>query len=343
VEILMEKFLVIQTAFIGDAILTLPMIQKLKENNPDSLIDVVAKPETAVIFNHSSVVNEVHILDKDGKQSSIFQVYKFAGFLKLKKYSRIYSPHRSLRTSLIVMLSGVKETYGFDTNSLMHIYKHLAEYGSAIHEVERNLRLIEFSVSDDNWKVLPELSIPMEIENRVLSFFKGFDSDSNFAAVAPGSVWNTKIYPPEYFEKVIENLTENYDRVFLIGGEKDEKICEELAHKSGDKVESVAGKFTLIESIAFLKNMKILISNDSAPAHLGMCADIPVLMLYCSTVPDFGFYPYNKKSYFLSFDELFCKPCGIHGYIKCPLNTFDCGYKLKPEIVISKMKEMIND
>jgi heptosyltransferase-2 len=74
-----------------------------------------------------------------------------------------------------------------------------------------------------------------------------------------------------------------------------------------------------------------------------MCADIPVLMLYCSTVPDFGFYPYNKKSYFLSFDELFCKPCGIHGYIKCPLNTFDCGYKLKPEIVISKMKEMIND
>ncbi len=339
----MEKFLVIQTAFIGDAILTLPMIQKLKENNPDCLIDVVAKPETAVIFNHSSVVNEVHILDKDGKHSSIFQVYKFAGFLKHKKYSRIYSPHRSLRTSLIVMFSGVKETYGFDANSLRHIYKHLAEYGSAIHEVERNLRLIEFSVSDDNWKIPPELSIPMEIENKFLSFFKSFDNNSNFAAVAPGSVWNTKIYPPEYYEKVIESLTENFDRVFLIGGEKDKNLCEELAQKTGNKVESVAGKFTLIESIAFLKRMKILISNDSAPAHLGMCADIPVLMLYCSTVPDFGFYPYNKKSYFLSFDDLFCKPCGIHGYLKCPLNTFDCGYKLRPEIVLSKMKEMIND
>jgi heptosyltransferase-2 len=76
---------------------------------------------------------------------------------------------------------------------------------------------------------------------------------------------------------------------------------------------------------------------------MGMCSDIPVLTLYCSTTSDFGFYPYNAKSSYLSYDDLFCKPCGIHGYDKCPVNTFDCGYLLKPEIVISKIEKMLND
>ena len=56
------------------------------------------------------------------------------------------------------------------------------------------------------------------------------------------------------------------------------------------------------------------------------CVQIyPVLTIYCSTVPEFGFYPYNKKSSYISFNDLNCKPCGIHGYEKCPIKSFDCG------------------
>ncbi len=342
-ETLMEKFLVIQTAFIGDAILTLPMLQKLKEMNPGCSIDIIAIPETGVIFSHSPAVNEVHIFDKHGKHSSILQVIKYAKFLRERHYTRIYAPHRSLRTSMLVMLSGVRETYGFNINSLRHIYKYLAEYEKANHEVERNLNLIQFETDNSNWKILPKINIPVEVDNKVESFFSELKGCSNFAAVAPGSVWKTKIYPVEYYEEVINFLKNNFDMVFLVGGEDDKKICEDLQQKSGAKVKSVAGKFTLIESVSFLKRMKMLISNDSAPAHLGMCADIPVIMLYCSTVPDFGFYPYNKNSYFLTFNDLFCKPCGIHGFEKCPINTFDCGNKLKPGMVISKIKEILND
>ena len=70
-EILMtekKNILVIQTAFIGDAILTLPMLQKLKGMNPDSELDVIAIPGTAQIFNSSPAVDEVIILDKKGNQ-----------------------------------------------------------------------------------------------------------------------------------------------------------------------------------------------------------------------------------------------------------------------------------
>ena len=74
-----------------------------------------------------------------------------------------------------------------------------------------------------------------------------------------------------------------------------------------------------------------------------MCADIPVLTIYCSTVPGFGFYPYNDKSKFISFDGLQCKPCGIHGYHICPIKTFDCGKKLLPENVFKLVEKMIGE
>jgi heptosyltransferase-2 len=90
-----------------------------------------------------------------------------------------------------------------------------------------------------------------------------------------------------------------------------------------------------------LRRSKLLITNDSAPTHLGICADIPVLTLYCSTVADFGFYPFSPESDFLSYDELDCKPCGIHGHEKCPVDTFDCAKLLQPESVIEKAKLLI--
>ena len=112
-----ERILVIQTAFLGDAILTLPMIQKLKEFFPDALIDVVCIPSTKEIFDHSAYVNSSIVLNKRKEHKSIFNLSRFAKELKKNNYSKIYSPHRSFRTSLLVAMLKVKDTYGFDNSS----------------------------------------------------------------------------------------------------------------------------------------------------------------------------------------------------------------------------------
>lgn len=338
----MEKVLIIQTAFIGDAILTLPMIQKLKQIIPQSEIDVIANPVTSEIFSASPYVNEVVCLDKKAKHKSFFSLIKFGKEIQSRNYTRIYSPHRSFRTAFIVMQSSVKETYGFSNSSFKHVYKHLIDYRYDHHEVQRNLDLAGYDYSSESWRILPELKIPGNVKENVREFFANYNINNHVAVVAPGSVWNTKVYPIEYFKKIVRYLVDNCGKVLLIGGESDISLCRNLASGFNQEVIPVAGKFSLLETIELLKNSKILISNDSAPAHFGMCADMPVLTLYCSTTASFGFYPYNEKSSYLSFDDLFCKPCGIHGYSKCPIKTFECGYKLKPEIVISKIEEILN-
>ncbi len=339
----LERILFIQTAFLGDAILALPAIQKLKELIPDSSIDVLCIPETKEIFRASLSVDNTVAIDKKGEHKTLLKTYKFIKQLKQNGYTRIYSSHRSFRTALIILLLEVTESYGFENSSLKHVYKNLIPYFLNKHEVQRNLDLIGYEYDDETWRIIPKLSSEKIVSEKIKAFLGQNNLASGFIAIAPGSVWATKKYPNEYFKNIVEHFIKNGAKLLLIGGEKDYTDCSRLASGFNGKVVDASGKFSVVESIELLKGAKLLISNDSAPTHMGMCADIKVLTIYCSTTPGFGFYPYTKKSASISFDDLKCKPCGIHGYHHCPIKTFDCGMKLLPEIIIKKAEEMLRD
>jgi heptosyltransferase II len=338
-----EKILFIQTAFPGDAILTLPALKKLKDFFPDSTIEVLCIPTTKEIFEASPSVDRVITIDKKGEQKSLRKTYKFIRELKQNNYSKIYSSHRSLRTSLIVLMLEVRETFGFDNSDLMHVYKYLINYDINKHEVQRNLDLIGFGYDEQSWKIIPPIEVDATATEKVNLFFKDHQLENGFIAIAPGSVWNTKKYPSEYFEVIIKHFIDQKNKIVLIGGENDKVLNDSIASKFTDGVINSAGNFSIVESIKLLTKAKLLISNDSAPTHMGVCADIKVLTIYCSTVPEFGFYPYNKNSKAISFEDLKCKPCGIHGHDSCPIKTFDCGLKLLPQEIILKAEEMVNE
>jgi len=335
----MNRILIIQTAFLGDAILTLPLIQYLKSINKENIIDVVCIPSTEEIFKASSYVNSVIVLEKRGKHKSLKSFINFAAELKKNNYTKIISPHRSFRTSLLVWLLKVKETVGFDKSSMSFIYSKKIIHNWNDHEVLRNLKLADFSGSD--WKIKPEITVPEITKEKIKRLLTENNLD-NFIMIAPGSVWKTKTYPIELYRKVVESFIDKNFKVVLIGGRTELEICDLLAKDFDKKVINFSGRLNLIESIEFMKHSKLLICNDSAPTHMGMAADIAVLTIYCSTVPKFGFYPYNEKSRYLSYDDLKCKPCGIHGKQSCPIKTFECAYKLTPETIINTAVKMIS-
>ncbi|MCW8824754.1 MAG: glycosyltransferase family 9 protein [Ignavibacteriaceae bacterium] len=337
-----KKILVIQTAFPGDAILTLPFIQELKKQKPDYSIDVLFIPLTAEIFETSSSINSVIPLDKKGKQKSFFSFMKFVKELKSKKYELVYSPHRSLRSALINLSLSAKESYGFENSALKFVYKNDVKYDPSAHEVRRNLEFLDGDFGGEKWRILPEISVPSESKKKVSDYLSE-NKINNFITIAPGSVWETKKYPVKYFKEVIEHFKKNKYQIVLIGGAEDKVICELLRKDDEENVHIAAGEFSFIETIELLRSSSLLICNDSAPTHLGMCVDIPVLTIYCSTVPGFGFYPYNNRSSYISYNELNCKPCGIHGFNSCPVGSFYCAELLLPSLVIEKAEKLISN
>lgn len=328
-----KRILAIQTAFPGDAILTLPALQILKEKYPETKIDVVAIKSTVAIFDASPVINNVIVFDKKGNHKSLFSVIKFALSLRKNNYQKVFSFHRSLRSSLLSFFIG-SSSIGFNTSVFSFLYSKTVKYNKDHHEVQRNLTICNEGEWQTDWKILPQLkSEAVDID---------FELDQKkMIAIAPGSVWETKKLPVEKFTETIKYLVEKHYGIVLIGGVEDKQLCENIAKDYPNKVISLAGNLTIPQSIEVLKNCELLLCNDSAPTHMGMCADIPVLTVYCSTIPEFGFYPYNNKSRTISLDEIECKPCGIHGHNICPKNNFRCGDEITSDKIINCISSML--
>jgi len=337
---LKEKILVIQTSFLGDSILSLPFLQLLKKENPGADIHVISTLQSAEIFEASPVVDKVIRLDKKGEHKSILKTIKFAKQLAGEQYTKLYSLHRSFRTAVIVYFSKVAETFGYDTASLSFIYKHKVSYHKEYHEVRRLFAFLQNESREEEWRIIPEIDSAGKLTAEKEAYIQSLFVDKKIIAVAPGSVWETKMYPEEHYGEIVRYFSERDYSVILLGGKSERELCERIAKNS--EALNLCGVFSLIDVHRILRECVLLICNDSALAHLGVSANIPVEMIYCSTVPEFGFYPYHDKGDFVSLNELTCKPCGIHGRHACPKKHFNCGYLLQPEVIVKKAEKLLH-
>ena len=324
------KILIIQTAFIGDVILTLPVAQVIKREMPDASVDFLCIPSTAPISNNTPYLNDVLIYDK--RRSGLKGLLRIARIIKEKNYDVIISPHRSFRSSLITFLSGCKNSIAFDKSDMSYLYKNTIEYKTGIHEIQRNLSLLQpLGINEDNI-IRPELFPSDGDKERVEGIVKEARAS---VCVAPGSIWYTKRYPKERYRWVVEMLTAKNINIFIVGGEDDEELGNYLA--VNEKVINTAGKLSLLESAELIRRAKLLITNDSAPLHMANAMGTDVIAIFGATVPDFGFFPYGENDVIVETNGLACRPCSIHGGNKCPIGTFECMMRIREEDIAEEV------
>ncbi|QOJ28535.1 MAG: glycosyltransferase family 9 protein [Ignavibacteriales bacterium] len=337
-EILKKRILVIQTAFLGDCLLTVPFLLRLRIQNPEAEISLVTSAKTGQVFSSLKCIDALYILDKRGKHKSLLRTIEFAEEISRIPFDRLYSLHRSFRTTLFSFFVKAEEKLGFENASLSFLYNLRVPYKTHVHEIDRNLAFL----GEEGFELdqTPEefFSFTGEQETKVRDQIASIGAeDGKLIAIAPGSVWETKRYPAEYFREIASVLVNRGCKIAIIGGVEESELAERiLSGAQSQNIFNLCGVFNILESILFLKKARMLLCNDSAPVHLGFLAGTPVLEIYCSTVPDFGFYPYGKNSGYISA-ALTCKPCGIHGHRACPVGTFDCAVRVTPQMVLDRI------
>jgi ADP-heptose:LPS heptosyltransferase len=312
----LKRILIIQTAFIGDAILATSMLEKLHAYYPSAQLDLLVRKGNESICKDHPFLHQVLIFDKSTKYKNLWKLIRN---LRKERYDLVVNLQRFFTTGLITVLSGGKETIGFDKNPLSFLYTHRVPHqfskdGEVIHEIDRNQQLI--ARYTDAQSVKPKL-YPKPT---------AWALDSPYICIAPFSIWFTKQYPEKHWVELIKLLVPKYT-VYLMGAPSDKEGCEAIIEKVGsDQVKSLAGKLNLLESAGVMKNATMNFVNDSAPLHLASAVNAPCAAFFCSTVKAFGFTPLSDRSWVFEAEErLSCKPCGLHGYKACPLGHFKCG------------------
>lgn len=324
----MQKFLVIQTAFIGDVVLSTAVVEKLHQSYPQSKIDFLVRKGNEGLLKHHPFLNEVLIWDKKSKKyKNLLRILKQ---IRRNKYDVVINIQRFAATGFLTVFSGAKQIIGFDKNPWSFLFtkkiKHIiSTKDNYIHEVNRNQQLIEHLT--DAVAAKPAL-YPSPADYEKVKQYKSFP----YICVAPASVWFTKQYPKEKWISFINKLPTNTP-VYLLGAPSDNELCNFITTQSANKnVHDLAGKLNFLESAALQKDALMNYVNDSAPMHFASAVNAPVTAIYCSTVPAFGFGPLSDKSFIVETEEyLPCKPCGLHGYPECPLGHFKCAYTIKDE------------
>lgn len=318
----MPRFLLIQTAFIGDVVLATPLIESLSEAYPESEIDFVLRNGNENLLEGHPKLRKLFVWNK--KESKYKALLNLLKQIRNERYDYVINLQRFASTGFLTAFSRGKIIIGFKKNPFSFLFhqkvRHLFEPG--MHEVDRNLNLIKTLVekpirqprlypsSDDFEKVSP-------------AFAKAY------VCMAPSSVWFTKQLPRDQWVALCQRIPENIHLYFL-GAPSDAALCEQIISSSGHtEATNLCGKLSFLQSAALMSKARMNYVNDSAPLHFASAMNAPVTAFFCSTLPEFGFGPLSDLSVVAEATEKIpCRPCGVHGRKTCPQNHFDCGYKI---------------
>lgn len=312
-----RKILLMQGAFLGDCVLTLPLLRQLRELFPSSAISVLARPETAGVFAQADPSAAVI---EDRKRSSRF----FTEFLRLKRELRkgnfdlAVIPHRSLRSALLARLAGIPRRVGFSSSAGALLLTDRVPFSWLLHDLERNLTLL-LPLKGSPEPAWPGLSSPPDP-------FKKFGlPDSGLFGVNPGSAWPTKCWPAARYAEVIKRLHEERGlRAVIVGGPRERGVAAEVERLAGPGTcFDLAGRTDLGELMAVIRRMSLFITNDSGPMHIAAAYGVPTVAVFGPTTRELGFFPYGGNSEVLE-EFLECRPCALHGSRSCPRGHFLC-------------------
>lgn len=313
-----QKILIIQTAFLGDAILATSVAEELHYFYPQAKIFLLVKKGNEDIFqNHPFLTIWTH--DKSRKISSLVYLIKK---IRREKFDVVINLHRYLSSSILTVLSGAKFKISFTTPlSFLFNYHTKHHFQKNIHEIHRYHQLIKPLTKSDKI-FLPKL---YPDESKIHHHF----IKKKYVCLFPGSIWATKQLPPSKWIELIQKLSKSDVEIYLCGSKSEEKLCEYIRVKANENnVFNMAGKFSLSEILNIIQYSKRIYCNDSAPLHIASALNVPVTAFFCSTVTDFGFYPLSEDSQVIEVKGLECRPCGVHGYTECPQHHFKCGLEI---------------
>lgn len=321
--------LVIQTAFLGDVILTTGLLETLAER--DGPVDVVVTPAAAPLAESLASVRSVIRYDKNGRDRGLGPFWQLARTLADRRYARAVIPHRSLRSALLVRTAGIPERIGFAGSAGQWLYTRRVARRPDLHEADRLLAL-----ADAGGRARVHLGITEDDRAAAYAWLASRGIGDGFVAMAPGSIWGTKRW--DGFADLVRLLP---GHVVVIGGPDDREAARAVVDAAPERVFDASGEMPIRVSAAVLERARVLVTNDSAPLHLASATDTPTVALFGPTVPAFGFGPRAARAAIVERTDLKCRPCSSHGPARCPLGHHRCMREIPAATVKDTIQALI--
>lgn len=309
--------LVIQTSFIGDAILSTPLLDALAVRGP---VRLVTTPASAPLFEGYPGLTETLVYDKRGADAGMVGWWRMVRRVRRRSLDdTAYLAQGSVRSAALALAAGYRTRIGFTTSAGRAMYSRAI---APRPEQHHTLRLLSLAGPVSTPPPRPRLFPGPQHEALATAVLRPLGGGVRPIALAPGSVWGTKRWP--YFPALARDLLAQDFALVIVGGSADARAAREISVLNSERVVDATGQLPLLGTAALLARCAALVTNDSAPLHLASAVNTATVAIFGSTVPALGFGPLAAQHRIAEVTGLSCRPCSAHGPQTCPLGHFSC-------------------
>lgn len=298
-----RNILIIKPSSLGDVVMTLPALTALRNGFPDAKITWLIRPEFAPLIQNHPHVNDIILFERRVLANAWFQRSAAAALLSLirdirrRRFDAVFDFQGLFRTASITRLSGCKNRFGMkDARELAHLfYTHkVVRDTDSLHVVDHYLRMTRIAGTAE---VTAQFVLPIDpaAAAAVNDKLAAHDVNAgNYAVLIPGSAHAYKRWPTERFAAVADRIHSNFGfSIVTIGTVREKSVVENIRQRTAAPVADFVGLTSLPELTALLKSAKLVVGNDTGPAHIAAALGVPLVIIFGRSNPA-RIFPYGR-------------------------------------------------
>jgi ADP-heptose:LPS heptosyltransferase len=269
--------------------MTVPVIRAFVSEYPDVKITMVSRPFFKPFFDTIPEVQFFEI-DLEKRHKGVLGLFRLFQELKEMNVDALADLHNVLRSKILTFFFNI---YGLKTATVQKGRKEKKELTRAKNKIFRQLP----SIILQHQQVFRTLGFPLQMKNPLFPKLEAFSGNKKekWIGIAPFAQYESKVYPLNLMQKVIDLLAENPKyKLFLFGGGKKEAELLDKMAEGKPNVVNMAGKVKLPEELKIISNLDVMLSMDSGNAHIAAMLGKKVITLWGATHPFAGFIPFNQ-------------------------------------------------
>ncbi len=357
ISLQVKRLLIVNIFGVGDVLFTTPLLANLKKHYPNLFIGYICNRRAYELLETNSHIDECFVYEKDEfeetAKESIFKLVRrildFKKEIQQRHFDAVIDFSLNKYASFFLWSCGIKSRIGYNYKNRSPFLtiripfegyenRHVVEYYLDF------LRLAKVPVVQKNL----EIFLKSEEEQWAWAFFskREADKDSFRIAVVPGggASWGKdasyKRWVPSHYAELIDKLIEKFKAtVILLGSSLEKDLCREVEAMCHYPVIQVAGKTTLRQFAALLKECDLAVVNDGGPLHVAVAVGTPTVSIF-GPVDERVYGPYPSQGHKVITAPIACRPC-YHRFRIAGCAHHRCLSDISPEDVFTGVNEII--
>ena len=328
-----DRVLLIAPSWVGDAILSEPLVAGLLDGGVTQPIDVVAPPWCGPVYARMQGIGEIFDAPAAHGELALAARRAFGRMLRERRYTHAYVLPNTWKSALVplfaripVRIGYIGETrYGVLTDARRLDRKRMPQL------VSRYAALAQPRTATLGAAPAPRLVPNGENLRRAMDALR-LSRTTPIAILCPGAEFGpAKRWPAEHFAVLAQRLVRDGYAAWIVGSPNDHDVAQSLVAALTDGASNVldlTGRTDLGTAIDLMSVASLVVSNDSGLMHAASAVSAPLVALFGSSSPQYT--PPSSPAARIAKIDIACSPCFKR---ECPLGHFRCMRDLSPELV----------